>query len=72
MDAIEEMANQSKENIITSQTMDYLIWCDPGKYDKSSKVYRYVKKYYKKEDAGGVLRKVNVNRKMIILKIDYE
>jgi len=72
MDAIEEMSNKSKENIVTSQTMDYLIWCDPGKYDKSSKVYRYVKKYYKKEDVGGVLRKVNVNRKMIILKIDYE
>ncbi len=72
MDAIEEMSNLSKENIVTNQTVDYLIWCDPSKYDKSSKVYRYLKKYYKKEGADGVLRKVNVNRKMILLKIDYE
>lgn len=72
MDAIEAMTKSSKENIVTSQTMDYLIWCDPGKYDKSSKVYRYVKKYFKKEGTEGTLRKVNVNRKMILLKIDYE
>tara|TARA_B100001250_G_C19781790_1_gene782188 strand:- start:207 stop:1475 length:1269 start_codon:yes stop_codon:yes gene_type:complete len=72
MDAIEEMSNSSKENIVTNQTIDYLIWCDPGKYDKSSKVYRYVKKYFKKEETSGTLRKVNVNRKMILLKVDYE
>ncbi len=72
MDAIEEMTKLSKENIVTNQTVDYLIWCDPSKYDKSSKVYRYVKKYFKKEDTSGTLRKVNVNRKMILLKVDYE
>ena len=72
MDAIEEMSKNSKENVVTSQTMDYLIWCDPGKYDKSSKVYRYVKKYYKKEGSPGVLRKININRKMVLLKVDYE
>jgi len=72
MDAIEEMSKASKENIVTNQTVDYLLWCDPGKYDKSSKVYRYVKKYFKQEDTSGTLRKVNVNRKMILLKVDYE
>lgn len=72
MDAIEEMSKKSKENIVTDQTVDYLIWCDPEKYDKSSKVYRYLKKYFKKEETEGTLRKVNVNRKMILLKVDYE
>ena len=72
MDAIEDMSNKSKENIVTSQTVDYLIWCNPEKYDKSSKVYRYIKKYFKNEGTDGVLRKVNINRKMIILKVDYE
>ena len=72
MDAIESMSKSSKENIVTAQTVDYLIWCDPKKYDKSSKVYRYVKKYFKKEETEGTLRKVNVNRKMILLKVDYE
>lgn len=72
MDAIEEMSKSSKENIVTNQTVDYLIWCDPNKYDKSSKVYRYVKKYFKKEETEGILRKITVNRKMILLKVDYE
>ena len=76
MDAVEEIAKKSKENIATSQTLDYLLWCDPGKYDKSSKVYRYLKKKFKNfaEDEGvdAQLRKLNVNRKMILLKIDSE
>ncbi len=72
MDAIEDLSKKSKENIITNQTMDYLVWCDADKYNKSSKVYRFLKKYFKKEGTDGVLRKVNVNRKMIILKVDYE
>ena len=72
MDAIEDMSKSSKENIVTAQTIDYLIWCDPGKYDKSSKVYRYLKKYFKQEETEGTLRKLNVNRKMILLKVNYE
>lgn len=72
MDAIESISTSSKENIVTNQTVDYLIWCDPGKFDKSSKVYRAVKKSFKKEETEGTLRKVNVNRKMILLKVDYE
>ena len=72
MDAIEDMSKSSKENIVTNQTVDYLLWCDPKKYNKSSKVYRYVKKYFKDEDTSGTLRRINVNRKMILLKVDYE
>jgi len=76
MDAVEEISNKSKENIATSQTLDYLLWCDPGKYDKSSKVYRYLKKKFGSfvEDEGvtAKLRKINVNRKMILLKVDAE
>ncbi len=76
MDAVEEIANKSKENISTSQTLDYLLWCDPGKYDKSSKVYRYLKKKFKnfveEEGVDAKLRKLNVNRKMILLKIDTD
>jgi hypothetical protein len=72
MDAIEDMSKSSKENIVTAQTIDYLIWCDPEKYDKSSKVYRYLKKYFTQEETEGTIRKLNVNRKMILLKVNYE
>ena len=46
------------------------------KYDKSSRVYRYLKKEFNNfvEDEGvdATLRKINVNRKMILLKVDTE
>ena len=72
MDVIENMTNKSKENILTSQTMDYNIWCDPRKYNKSSKVYRNLKESFKNEDIEGTISKININRKMILLKVDYE
>jgi len=72
MDAIDDIAKKSKENILTMKTMDYSIWCDPLKYNKSSQVYRFLKKHFKDRDTNGVLRKINVNRKMILLKVDYE
>ena len=72
MDVLENMTNKSKENILTSQTMDYNIWCDPREYNKSSKVYRNLKKSFKSEDLEGSISKININRKMILLKVDYE
>ena len=72
IDVIENMTNKSKENILTSQTMDYNIWCDPRKYNKSSKVYRNLKESFKNEDIEGTISKININRKMILLKVDYE
>ena len=72
IDVIENMTNKSKENILTSQTMDYNIWCDPREYNKSSKVYRNLKESFKNEDIEGTISKININRKMILLKVDYE
>ena len=68
-DAVQAVAKKSKENIVTKQTLDYLIWCDVTKFDKSSKVYREVKKIFDKSNLGA-LRQVNINRKVILLKID--
>ena len=76
MDIIEEISNKSKENISTPQTIDYIIWCNPKDYDKPSKIYRYFKKKFeemlKDEDINANLRKININRKSILLKIDNE
>ena len=76
MDSIEEIAKKSKENIATLQTLDYLLWCDPSEYDKSSKVYRELKTKFSDfiEDEGvdTQLRKLNLNRKMILLKVDMD
>ena len=74
MDLLEDMTNKSKENISTAQTIDYLIWCDPKEYNKSTKIYRSIKKKFKSliedEDVDAKLNKININRKSILLKID--
>ena len=61
-----------KENIITDQTLDYLLWCDPEKYAQSSKLYREIKKNFGDGFDDGTLRKVNINRKLVLLKVDSE
>ncbi len=72
MDAVDKIAKKSKENIVTAQTIDYLIWCNPEKYDKSTKVYRYLKSAFNDQGVEGTLKKINVNRKLILLKVVYE
>lgn len=72
MDAIEEISSKSKENIVTDNILDYLVWCDPAEYDKSTKVYRNLRKAFKEvgDDYGAKLSRININRKMILLKVD--
>ncbi len=59
-----------KENIVTKGTLDYLLWCDPAEYDKSTKLYRDIKKAFKDEFEDGDLQQVNINRKLMLLKIE--
>ncbi|MEA2103182.1 MAG: DUF6175 family protein [Candidatus Cloacimonadota bacterium] len=72
MDAVDEVANKSKENVVTDQTIDYLVWCNPQKYDRSSQVYRFIQKAFRKQDVSASLKRISINRKMILLKIDSE
>lgn len=70
MDTTKKIAKRSKENIATKQTMDYLIWCDPLKYDSSRKVFRDLRKEFEGSAYGSKIRPININRKLILLKID--
>ena len=58
-----------KENIVTAQTLDYLLWCDPQRYDKANKLYQDIKRSFAKNQIEGNLGKVNINRKLLLLKI---
>jgi len=76
MDVIDAISNKSKENTVTSHTVDYILWCDIKKYNKSSKIYKYIKNNFnniiEEEGITAKLRKINLNRKMILLKVDPE
>lgn len=71
MDLLEELTRKGKykENIVTSQTLDYLLWCDPAEYDRSTKLYRRIKQKFEDDFDEGELKRVNINRKMVLLEI---
>lgn len=58
-----------KENIVTDQTLDYLLWCDPADYTQSSKLYRDIKEKFGKEFDEGTVKKINLNRKLVLLSV---
>jgi len=69
-DALDHTCRTVKENIIGDKTMDYIVWVDPAVADRSSRLYRQLREYVK-DSGDGVwrLRKININRKMLLLKI---
>ncbi len=71
MDAVDKMARSSRELILTSQTIDYLVWLDPAEYDRSLRVYRNLKQIFDGMMTDGELGRINMNRKMLLLRVDY-
>jgi len=57
---------KTKENIVTDKTMDYLIWAKPSDFDKSSKIERFLRREIK----SAKISKININKKLIILKVE--
>lgn len=69
VDLVKKMARNYQENAVADYTYDVLLWCDPMLYRTSSDVYRFLRQNYK---GSGVLQKVSVNRKLILLNIVAE
>lgn len=59
-----------KENIVSAKTLDYTLWCDPEKFRNSTRLYRVLKTEIKDRFSDATLRKVNLNRKLLVLKIE--
>jgi hypothetical protein len=69
-DAVDEISKNAKENIVTDQTLDYIIWCDPAKFSRSSNVYRSLKKAFEDQGLDATIKRVNINRKLLTLSIE--
>jgi hypothetical protein len=70
LDAVDQIAEDSKQNIFTSQTVDMLIWCNPEDFEQSIRVYQNLRRYF---DYGGArLTRNNINRKLLQLDITYD
>lgn len=70
MDAVKRVSKTSRENIATNQTMDYQIWVDAEKYSSSRALFRDLKREFDTTSYGAKLKTININRKMILLKVD--
>ena len=66
---LDELAEDYKENVVTEETMDYLVWADPEKFAKSTKFYRALRKGFAEKFPDGKLRRININRKLLLLKV---
>lgn len=58
-----------KENIVTGQTLDYLVWVEPDKIEDTRTLYGVLRTDFPIEFRRGNLRSVSINRKLLLLKI---
>jgi hypothetical protein len=68
--AIRKISNRNRALIETNQTLDYMIWCDPLKYEDAGDVYRDLRDEFARKSWGAKLNSINRNRKMLLLKIN--
>lgn len=65
---LKKICNRSKQNVITDQTMDYIVWVNPEKYKSPLALYRDIRKEIEASVPVKVKR-INANRKLLILEI---
>ncbi len=66
--ALKKICNRSKQNVVTDQTMDYIVWVDPKKYNSPLALYRDIRKEIESQVPVKVKR-INANRKLLILEV---
>lgn len=71
LDAIEEIAVSSRELILTKETVDFLVWIDPNRYDRPLRVYQALKEAFERKGTGATMGRTSINRKLMQLTIDY-
>ncbi|MCX7761849.1 MAG: DUF6175 family protein [Candidatus Kryptonium sp.] len=66
--ALRKLCNRIKQNVVTDQTMDYIVWVDPKKYNSPLALFRDIRRQI--ESAVPVkVKRINANRKLLILEI---
>lgn len=68
-DVIDRFATRSKENVVTGQTMDYLVWVKPAQFDQARDVYRAIRDDFASEYPGAKVKSQQMNRKLLLLEV---
>lgn len=66
--SLKKLCNRTKQNVITDQTMDYIVWVDPKKYNSPLALFRDIRRQIESSVPVKVKR-INANRKLLILEI---
>jgi hypothetical protein len=67
---LKKLCNRVKENVVSDKTMDYLVWVTNQDFQNSSLFFVALKKEFGQNFAQGKLRKVNANRKLLMLAVE--
>ncbi|MAU93589.1 MAG: hypothetical protein CMJ93_05220 [Planctomycetes bacterium] len=69
IDSIDAASVKTKEQIVTDQTLDYVVWVDPNDYATSRQVWRKIRREFRDMARVGTVSLVNQNRKLLVLRI---
>jgi len=67
--ALADIVDSFAENVVTDQTMDYLVWVKPKEYGKARDVYRDIRTKFGEEYANAKIRSQQMNRKLLLLEV---
>jgi hypothetical protein len=68
-DVFKDIASTLKENTIADYTYDVLLWVKPEQYSTATDIYRAIKRSYR---GSGMVKRVSISRKLILLSIEEE
>jgi len=68
-DIFKDITSTLKENTVADYTYDVLLWVKPEQYSSATDIYRAIKRSYR---GSGIVKRVSISRKLILLSIEEE
>jgi len=68
-DALKALPCLVKEHVVADYTYDVSIWVNPAEFAAASDIYRAIKKSY---PGSGVVKRVSISRKLLLLSVEEE
>jgi hypothetical protein len=65
---LKKVCNRTKQNVVTDQRLDYIVWVNPQKYNSPLALFRDIRSGIESQVPVKV-RRISANRKMLILEI---
>lgn len=67
---LKKLANRTKENVVASNTIDYLVWISDKDLQSPSALFREMRREFSNNFPQGKLRQITLNRKLIVVGIE--